>query len=269
MYLTYESMHALGPLLHGRTYDLELARADQLLFATQAFIAVPVAVFSVPHFEALAYYFAFCYSAVFIAYWGVAIYFHFCFSREVFRTYLLAVVFTSCIGYIGYALLPALGPYEALIRGGTGELGAWSGSDGSTGDRELRRCHPRFPSGPSARQRRVPQPAHRMGSGGGRFCRPPRALAAVGVGAMGCGNAVGGALLPAALPGGHPSGGANGGGGHMGGGMGGTVGTPQGGSGLAGAVGGSVTRGWSIPWGLRAFFVARQSLDQSPTDLRP
>jgi membrane-associated phospholipid phosphatase len=131
MYLLYESVHALGPRLHGAVFDPLLARVDFLLFRTQAFISVPVGLFEQEHYQLFAFFLAFCYSAVFIVYWGLAFYFFFCFSRRTFRRYMLAVVSTSFLGYAFYLLCPAVGPYEAFVRADLTEFASWTRFDGA------------------------------------------------------------------------------------------------------------------------------------------
>jgi membrane-associated phospholipid phosphatase len=116
--------------IHGRVLDDLLLRVDELLFGHQAFMTLPGVVLRLPHAHAAVFYLAFCYSGVFVAYWGLAIYFYFCFSRRVFRQYMLAIVLTSFLGYLCYLFVPAIGPYEAFIRPGLMELQGWLGGDG-------------------------------------------------------------------------------------------------------------------------------------------
>lgn len=126
MFVIYESIHALGPKVHGHVFDGLLIKADQTLFGCDAFVDVPLAIFEHTNVRPITYYFAFCYSGVFIAYWGLAIYFFFSFSRRVFRKYMLSIVLTSFLGYCGYMVAPTIGPYEYLVRSGQLDLGSWS-----------------------------------------------------------------------------------------------------------------------------------------------
>lgn len=127
MYIVYEGLHAIGPKLHGRVYDELLMRADLLIFHTRVFVALPEKVFETSHVLTITYYLAFCYSAVFVVYWGMGVYFRFFCDRQIFRRYMLTVVLTSFMGYTGYLIFPAVGPYEAFMRFGLFDMGDWSG----------------------------------------------------------------------------------------------------------------------------------------------
>jgi membrane-associated phospholipid phosphatase len=131
MYVIYESVHCLGPTLHGRVFDPLLAQVDGLVFRTQAFVSLPVTLFELRHVPEVAYFLAFCYSGVFIVYWGLGIYFFCSFTRRVFRQYMLSIALTSFLGYATYLLIPARGPYEAFIRPGLTEFAAWETAGGA------------------------------------------------------------------------------------------------------------------------------------------
>lgn len=127
MYVIYEGVHALGPRLHRGVFDQLLLHADQMLFGTHGFLVVPMGIMDLPYSKLITYYFAFCYSAIFVVYWGLGIYFFFCVSERIFRKYMLSIVLTSFLGYVCYMVFPAIGPYEAFIRPGFIDLQAWAG----------------------------------------------------------------------------------------------------------------------------------------------
>lgn len=126
MPLIYETVHSVGPVLHGKVYDGVLLKFDYIVTNTYLFVTVPLTLLGTELVRSLTYYFAFCYGAIFVVYWGMAFLFYFCFPRRVFRSYVLAVFITSVMGYIGYLFVPAIGPYEAFVRPATITFGNYA-----------------------------------------------------------------------------------------------------------------------------------------------
>ena len=116
MYVIYESIHTIGPSLHGITYDTVLSKIDLALFRSEAYVDFPIAVFRTPHYQIIAYYLAFCYSVVFVVYWGMGFLLRGIRARLVFRRYMLSVLMTSLFAYFSYIIVPAQGPYESFVR---------------------------------------------------------------------------------------------------------------------------------------------------------
>lgn len=132
MYVIYESIHTIGPSLHGITYDTALSKIDLALFRSEAYIDFPIAVFQTPHYRLVAYYLAFCYSVVFVVYWGMGFFLRGARSRLVFRRYMLSVLMTSLFAYLSYILLPAQGPYESFVRSDiSARFGHWQSYAGT------------------------------------------------------------------------------------------------------------------------------------------
>ena len=132
MYVIYESIHTIGPSLHGITYDMALSKIDLVLFRTEAYIDFPVAVFQTTHYRLVAYYLAFCYSVVFVVYWGMGFLLRGARPRLVFRRYMLSVLMTSLFAYMSYVLLPAQGPFESYVRNDiAAQFGHWQSYAGA------------------------------------------------------------------------------------------------------------------------------------------
>ncbi len=132
MYLIYESIHTIGPSLHGITYDTALSKIDLALFRSEAYVDFPMAIFRTSHYRLAAYYLAFCYSVVFVVYWGLGIFLRGTRARLVFRRYMLSVLMTSLFAYLSYILVPAQGPYESFVRNDiAAQFGHWSSYAGA------------------------------------------------------------------------------------------------------------------------------------------
>ncbi len=106
---TYEMLHRVVPLLGGATIDASLARADAALLGGQAATSLEPLV-SRPLTTLLAA----CYASYYPLTIGVAVWFFARRRRDAFREYVAGEVGALFIGYVGYLLLPAMGPHAWL-----------------------------------------------------------------------------------------------------------------------------------------------------------
>ena len=113
--LLYETLHDLTPILCPTTVDEQLAAIDRRLFGRD--LAVWMTSFASPW---LTRTMVFCYASYFFApaILGGTVYL---FGREAdFRRLMLGISLTTLIGFLGYLIVPAVGPYihqAALFHG--------------------------------------------------------------------------------------------------------------------------------------------------------
>jgi membrane-associated phospholipid phosphatase len=104
--LLYETLHDLTPILCPRTVDGTLAALDRRLFGRD--LAVWAGSFASPWLTRVM---VFCYASYFFApaiLGGTTYLFG---ERRHFRRLMLAISLTTLIGFLGYLLVPAVGPY--------------------------------------------------------------------------------------------------------------------------------------------------------------
>ena len=104
--LLYEMLHDLTPVLRPVVVDDLLIAIDRRLFGTD--LSWWLGRFASP---ALTHIMVFCYTSYFFAPGLLASLLYWNGERRLFRDYLLSMCFVTVIGYVGYILVPAVGPY--------------------------------------------------------------------------------------------------------------------------------------------------------------
>lgn len=104
--LLYETLHDLTPLLRPDVVDGALVRIDRAVFGVD--VAYWLGQRATPTLTRVMVY---CYASYFVAppLLGAAVYF--AGDRRLFRDLMVSGVMTSLLGYLGYLLVPAVGPY--------------------------------------------------------------------------------------------------------------------------------------------------------------
>ncbi len=104
--LLYESLHDLTPLIRHDVVDATLIAIDRRLFHVD--VAVWMGRFATP---LLTRYLVFCYLSYFFAPAILAALIYWTGQRQLFRDFLVSLCVTTLLGYSGYLLVPAVGPY--------------------------------------------------------------------------------------------------------------------------------------------------------------
>lgn len=104
--LFYETLHDLTPLIRHDVVDATLIAVDRRLFHVD--VAVWMGRFAAPW---LTHVMVFCYMSYFFAPAILAATIYWSGRRQLFRDFLVSLCVTTLIGYTGYLLVPAVGPY--------------------------------------------------------------------------------------------------------------------------------------------------------------
>jgi membrane-associated phospholipid phosphatase len=104
--LFYETLHDLTPLIRHDVVDAALIQIDRRLFGVDA--AVWMGRFASP---GLTRVMVFCYMSYFFAPAILAALIYWSGRRQLFRDFLVSLCVTTLVGYTGYLLVPAVGPY--------------------------------------------------------------------------------------------------------------------------------------------------------------
>jgi membrane-associated phospholipid phosphatase len=102
----YETLHDLTPLIRHDVVDAALIAIDHRLFGVDA--AVWIGQFGSP---ALTRVMIFCYLSYFFTPAILASLIYWADRRQLFRDFLVSLCVTTLLGYTGYLLVPAVGPY--------------------------------------------------------------------------------------------------------------------------------------------------------------
>ncbi len=102
----YETLHDLTPLLRHDVVDGALIAIDRKLFGVDA--AVWMGRFGSPWLTRVR---VFCYLSYFFAPAILAALIYWADRRQLFRDFLVSLCVTTLLGYTGYLLVPAVGPY--------------------------------------------------------------------------------------------------------------------------------------------------------------
>ncbi len=102
----YETLHDLTPLLRHDVVDGALIAIDRKLFGVDA--AVWMGRFGSPWLTRVM---VFCYLSYFFAPAILAALIYWADRRQLFRDFLVSLCVTTLLGYTGYLLVPAVGPY--------------------------------------------------------------------------------------------------------------------------------------------------------------
>jgi membrane-associated phospholipid phosphatase len=102
----YEALHDLTPLLGRRLADPVLIRIDHAILGADA--AVWIGRFASP---ALSWLMAACYGAYYVVPGLLAVAIYGAGRRALYRDFMLAGVLAAALGFAGYLLVPAVGPY--------------------------------------------------------------------------------------------------------------------------------------------------------------
>lgn len=102
----YEALHDLTPALSSRLYDGHLSRIDQVLTGV-----IPSLWFEALATPALTRVLAACYGSYYFAAPALAALLYYAGEHRAFRDFLLSLVVVTYVGFVGYLLVPAVGPY--------------------------------------------------------------------------------------------------------------------------------------------------------------
>jgi membrane-associated phospholipid phosphatase len=102
----YETLHDLTPLIRHDVVDAALIAIDRRLFHVDA--AVWMGQFGSPWLTRVM---VFCYLSYFFAPAILAALIYWADRRQLFRDFLVSLCVTTLLGYTGYLLVPAVGPY--------------------------------------------------------------------------------------------------------------------------------------------------------------
>ncbi len=102
----YETLHDLTPFLRPNVVDATLISIDRRLFGVDA--SVWMGQFGSPW---LTHAMVFCYLSYFFAPAILASLIYWTGRRQLFRDFLVSLCVTTLLGYTGYLLVPAVGPY--------------------------------------------------------------------------------------------------------------------------------------------------------------
>jgi membrane-associated phospholipid phosphatase len=111
----YERLHDLTPRLRPEVVDGALVAIDRALFGVD--VTVWLDRFATPW---LTRWMVICYLSYFFATAILACLIYWAGERALFRDFLVSLTVATMIGYVGYLLVPAVGPYlyqKALFRG--------------------------------------------------------------------------------------------------------------------------------------------------------
>jgi membrane-associated phospholipid phosphatase len=111
----YETLHDLTPLIRHDVVDARLIAVDRALFGVD--VSVWMERFATPLVTRVM---VFCYLSYFFAPAILAALIYWTGRRQLFRDFLVSLCVTTVIGYTGYLLVPAVGPYvyqAALFHG--------------------------------------------------------------------------------------------------------------------------------------------------------
>jgi membrane-associated phospholipid phosphatase len=104
--LFYETLHDLTPLIRHDVVDARLVAIDRACFGVD--VAVWMERFATP---ALTRVMVFCYLSYFLAPALLATLLYWTGRRQLFRDFLVSLCVTTIVGYTGYLIVPAVGPY--------------------------------------------------------------------------------------------------------------------------------------------------------------
>ena len=104
--LFYETLHDLTPLLRPTPVDAYLIAIDRTLFGVD--VAAWMSRFASP---ALTHFMVNCYATYFIAPVLLAAAMYWRDQRALFREYMVSLCIVTLLGYAGYLIVPAVGPY--------------------------------------------------------------------------------------------------------------------------------------------------------------
>jgi membrane-associated phospholipid phosphatase len=104
--LFYETLHDLTPLIRHDVVDAHLIAIDRALFGVD--VSVWMERFATP---GLTRVMVFCYLSYFFAPAILAALIYWTGHRQLFRDFLVSLCVTTVVGYSGYLLVPAVGPY--------------------------------------------------------------------------------------------------------------------------------------------------------------
>jgi membrane-associated phospholipid phosphatase len=104
--LFYETLHDLTPLIRHDVVDAALIRIDRAALGVD--VSVWMGRFATP---ALTQAMVFCYLSYFFAPAILAAMIYWAGRRQLFRDFLVSLCVTTLLGYSGYLLVPAVGPY--------------------------------------------------------------------------------------------------------------------------------------------------------------
>src|SRR6478672_10251950 len=104
--LFYETLHDLTPLIRHDVVDAALIRIDRAALGVD--VSVWMGRFATP---ALTQVMVFCYLSYFFAPAILAAVIYWAGRRQLFRDFLVSLCVTTLLGYSGYLLVPAVGPY--------------------------------------------------------------------------------------------------------------------------------------------------------------
>jgi membrane-associated phospholipid phosphatase len=102
----YETLHDLTPLIRHDVVDAKLIAIDHAVFGVD--VAVWLGQFATPLLTRLM---VICYMSYFFAPAVLAAFIYWAGRRQLFRDFLVSLCITTLLGYTGYLLVPAVGPY--------------------------------------------------------------------------------------------------------------------------------------------------------------